>query len=50
LYRTNGKPVEGITIHRDVLSLDETLVIDRMPVTTAAKWPVIARLLGNAAA
>lgn len=37
LYRTNGKPVDGITIHRDVVPLDETLVIDGMPVTTAAR-------------
>ena len=37
LYRTNGKPVDGITIHRDVVPVDETLFIDRMPVTTAAR-------------
>jgi hypothetical protein len=37
LYRRNGKPVDGIVIHRDALLDDETRLICGIPATTPAR-------------
>jgi hypothetical protein len=37
LYRCNGKPVDGIVIHRDELWDDERCIVRGMPVTTPAR-------------
>jgi hypothetical protein len=37
LYRRNGKPVDGIVIHRDELLGDETRLIRGIPATTPAR-------------
>jgi hypothetical protein len=37
LYRRNGKPVDGIVIHRDELFDDETRLIRGIPATTPAR-------------
>jgi hypothetical protein len=37
LYRRNGKPVDGIVIHRDELWDDEICIVRGMPVTTPAR-------------
>ncbi|MHC9297416.1 endonuclease domain-containing protein [Mycobacterium sp. LTG2003] len=37
LYRRNGKPVDGILIHRDELADDETRVLAGIPATTPAR-------------
>ncbi|MGX9789114.1 DUF559 domain-containing protein [Mycobacterium sp. MMS18-G62] len=37
LYRRNGKPVDGIVIHRDELADDETRLIRGIPATTPAR-------------
>jgi uncharacterized protein DUF559 len=37
LYRRNGKPVDGIVIHRDELFDDETLLVRGIRVTTPAR-------------
>lgn len=37
LYRRNGKPVDGIVIHRDQLRDDEVCVIRGLPATTPAR-------------
>jgi uncharacterized protein DUF559 len=37
LYRRNGKPVDGIVIHRDELWNDEVLLIGGIPATTPAR-------------
>lgn len=37
LYRRNGKPVDGIVIHRDELHDDEFVVVRGMSATTAAR-------------
>jgi hypothetical protein len=37
LYRRNGKPVDGIVIHRDALCDEETRVVRGIPATTPAR-------------
>jgi hypothetical protein len=37
LYRRNGKPVDGIVIHRDELFDDETRLVRGIPATTPAR-------------
>lgn len=37
LYRRNGKPVDGIVIHRDELREDERCIVRGIPVTTPAR-------------
>src|SRR5689334_12061580 len=37
LYRRNGKPVNGIVIHRDTLFDDEVLLVRGIPATTPAR-------------
>lgn len=37
LFRRNGKPVDGIWIHRDVLGADEVCCVDGIGVTTPAR-------------
>ncbi|BBY06585.1 endonuclease domain-containing protein [Mycobacterium noviomagense] len=37
LYRRNGKPVEGIVIHRDELSDDEVCTVRGIPATTPTR-------------
>jgi hypothetical protein len=37
VYRTNGKPVDGILIHRDRLTDDEVCLARGIPVTTPAR-------------
>lgn len=37
LYRRNGKPVDGIVIHRDELFDDETQLVSGIPTTTPAR-------------
>nr|WP_183502705.1 MULTISPECIES: DUF559 domain-containing protein [unclassified Mycolicibacterium] len=37
LFRRNGKPTTGILIHRGELDVDETCLVDGIPVTTPAR-------------
>jgi very-short-patch-repair endonuclease len=37
LYRRNGKPVDGVVIHRDELRDDELCVVQGIPATTPAR-------------